>query len=409
MKATIDPAKVSPTLRKKYWDKDNTLGKVHKDHPQDRIDLEFGDAKDAAAFHPQIKVKRWDNEVNFSLRFDHSAIEGNEGFATDGETIEWNKGNVVARFYPLEGDADPANDKQGAHEFDVTFYAPPTSNVLVFSLRTKGLCFEHQPSLTQAEIDRGMFRPEHVVGSYAVYHESKRDNYAGKMQYRAGKAFHIYRPLITDAVGATVWGELQIDLAHEKLLLTVPPEFLQSATYPITIDPTIGYTSIGGTTGNSLVNWFISHTGTTGTAGGTLDDIQVYGTAGTGAGTVKLKGMLVDSSKNIVTNGVGDGLTSSSSAGWFTLTYTTKPSLTGSTQYWVGYIRDGTIQQTYDSGSGTNRLYDLTNSYTTPTNPTDGTTDSYHNSIYANYTETSSFKAAWARGSNQIIGVGVHA
>ena len=82
------------------------------------------------------------------------------------------------------------------------------------------------------------YRPENVVGSYAVYHPSKRNN-----EYKAGKAFHIYRPKAVDSAGNTTWCDLNI--TNSILTVTISQEFLNSAVYPVTIDPLFGYTTAG--------------------------------------------------------------------------------------------------------------------------------------------------------------------
>jgi hypothetical protein len=51
-----------------YSFKDNTYSTKPKDDPKDRIEVEIGDSKQVSDFLPQVKVMRWDNEVNLSLR-----------------------------------------------------------------------------------------------------------------------------------------------------------------------------------------------------------------------------------------------------------------------------------------------------------------------------------------------------
>jgi len=47
--------------------------------------------------------------------------------------------------------------------------------VISLPFDSKGLKFYYQGPLTEEEIAQGIVRPEEVVGSYAVYHESKKD------------------------------------------------------------------------------------------------------------------------------------------------------------------------------------------------------------------------------------------
>jgi hypothetical protein len=80
-----------------------------------------------------------------------------------------------------------------------------------------------------------MFRPMSVVGSYAVYCDKVNN------EYKIGKLFHLYRPLLIDAKGKEVW------LDYKKIgntLFVILPD-LNGLEYPIIIDPTLGYTSIG--------------------------------------------------------------------------------------------------------------------------------------------------------------------
>jgi len=82
------------------------------------------------------------------------------------------------------------------------------------------------------------YRPENAVGSYAVYHVSKRNGI-----YKTGKAFHIFRPKAYDANGNEAWCNLNI--TDKFLIVEVPQTFIEKATYPIIIDPYFGYNSAG--------------------------------------------------------------------------------------------------------------------------------------------------------------------
>jgi hypothetical protein len=130
-------------------------------------------------------------------------------------------------------------ENEDGFEFNIIYDSKPDSNVEELSIQTKGLEFYFQPPLEKEERITG-HRPAHVVGSYAVYHESKQNN-----QYEAGKAFHIYRPIAEDSNGKKVWCDLSIDKINEKLFITIPQKFLDEALYPVTVDPTFGYSTIG--------------------------------------------------------------------------------------------------------------------------------------------------------------------
>ena len=140
----------------------------------------------------------------------------------------------------------------GALEWEIILERAPDTDVVYFSLETKGFEFLYQPELTAAEIASGAERPDSVIGSYAVYCSGKKGNrlVVGRNDttcenYGAGKAFHIYRPKAHDSRGWTVWCNLNID---SFLTITIPRRFLEQASYPVTIDPTFGNINVGAST-----------------------------------------------------------------------------------------------------------------------------------------------------------------
>ena len=78
-----------------------------------------------------------------------------------------------------------------------------------------------------------------MIGSYAAYRTDTVRN-------QPNKAFHIYRPWAVDSKGNKVWCSFDPNWdGVSDLNITVPQSFLDSANYPITIDPTFGYTIAG--------------------------------------------------------------------------------------------------------------------------------------------------------------------
>ena len=215
----------------------NSLIRDIKSDKKEKLELEIGDVKQVDEFLPQIKLKKWDNEINLSVRrvkeWDNPVIE------TRGEKIQYGDDKETVVIYEKPNIAE-----DGGLEIELHLHEKPATNRFEFSIRTKGLKFLYQPALTQEEIEQGYKRPENVVGSYAVYHESLTGNFRDK-HYKTGKAFHIYRPYIFDEDGNETWGELEIDIENETLTVIVPEHFLEQAKYPVIVDPTFGYTSAG--------------------------------------------------------------------------------------------------------------------------------------------------------------------
>jgi len=187
-------------------------------------------------FKPRIKVKRWGNEVNFSV----GIISPYTGHHTNlNNVIEWtDDDNISTRFYEI----DDTN-----FEFEIELESKPISNTIDLSIQSKGLNFYFQPELTQQEIKDGHIRPENVVNSYAVYHKTKSNHKIGETNYQTGKAFHIFRPHVIDSIGTRTWCDMHINENSHILSITVPLDFIDNAVYPIIIDPTFGWGSQGGT------------------------------------------------------------------------------------------------------------------------------------------------------------------
>lgn len=232
----LDGLKLDNRLKSKYRISNETLTHVMNKDRRDFTDFEIGDIKQPS-FMPQVKMKRFDNECNLSLRLKHSG-KGKESVKIDGDKIVWKKGKSEAHFYDIgEG-----------YEIDVILDEKPSSNLIEFTIQTKGLTFFYQPELTEEEKSQGVERPENVVGSYAVYFDKPKKNVIGGKKYRSGKVGHIFRPKIFDSAGAEVWGDMNIDVDAGILSVSIPQDFLDNAQYPVTVDPIMGTNTIGGST-----------------------------------------------------------------------------------------------------------------------------------------------------------------
>ncbi len=194
-----------------------------------QVVVEIGDSKQPD-FKPQAKLIRHGNRANLSLRY---AGVVPLSFADRADAVVADFGGDCLELY------DKPEEK--AFELELVLSARPATNRFVFSIRSKGVTeWHYQPALTEEEIAEGCERPENVVGSYALYGER-------------GKLFHLYRPHIVDAAGNACWGALEPDLQKELVTVVVPHEFLERAVYPVRVDPTIGYTSVGATVLNASV------------------------------------------------------------------------------------------------------------------------------------------------------------
>jgi hypothetical protein len=244
----------------------STVGKAYTFKSSANDAIVIGDPDDEE-FHPKFTLNRWNGECWIKVDFDDSQTPENQKTCSSAANkVEWSSPLFDFRYYPL---SPMKQHEDGGLEFEIILNAKPQQNTLRFTIQMEGLRFYKQRPLTQefALVDcvelsetyvrlkdgAECWRPENVVGSYAVYHDGKRGN-----QYKAGKAFHVYRPKLTGADGEIAWATLDVDEVAGVLTVMLPQEFIDSAKYPVVVDPTFGYTSVGASSwsfGGSEAMW----------------------------------------------------------------------------------------------------------------------------------------------------------
>lgn len=326
-------------LNSKYEIVNNSLYTTKLDYEPRKIEYEIGDTKEGE-FYPQFKTMHWGNECNFSMRY----VSPRYDMATLinlPEGISWIDGDTTIRMYEVPGYED------GGFEFEIELAAKPASNVFEFTLKTKGFKFLYQNELTPEEIAEGTIRPDNVVGSYAVYHATKSHNLVGGMEYRAGKAFHIFRPFAEDANNNTVWCDLNI--SGGMMTVTVPQGYLDSAVYPVIIDPLFGYDTIGGTTNTGTTSGATPVSGAfTLSEAGIIEKMTKYdGVITTTSGFIPC---IFDDVAGTPTNlmGQGDQTDLTSADQWNDLPVSSEFALAPA-DYWMGYMYEDTHSYWWDA------------------------------------------------------------
>ena len=142
------------------------------------------------------------------------------------------------------------------HEFEIWLDDKPLSNIVELSMQHKNVSFHYQPALTAQEVNEGRTRWSNIEGSWAVYHTDYQSIKGDK--YQTAKVGHIYRPWAEDASGKRVWCDLNIDANNNLATITLPQDFVDSAVYPIMIDPTAGYQNVGGSSLTMADNSFLA-------------------------------------------------------------------------------------------------------------------------------------------------------
>lgn len=130
-------------------------------------------------------------------------------------------------------------------EYDVVLLAEPETNRISIDMSyPEGLEFFRQPS-EETAIRYGIMCPPSVIDSYAVYWKERNG------PFKTGKFCHIYRPLVRDARGRTVWGTLDID--GGRMTVTIPEDWLSDAAYPVVVDPVVGTQTRGAL---NTIDWY---------------------------------------------------------------------------------------------------------------------------------------------------------
>jgi len=213
-------------------------------------------------------LNRWDGEA--WIDFGSFPSEGEMEIEVEAELeenkLKWKgKWKIGEEEVEIEIELEPKNiSEYGDLEWSMKLTDKPPINVFSLPIQSENLKFYYQPPLYEEygfsepfsnstfsvnathvmRLINGSwvneaYRPENVVGSYAVYHAYKMNN-----EYKTGKAFHIYRPKVTDSAGNEVWCNLKISDGFLKI--EIPQDFLDNAIYPIVIDPTFGFETKGG-------------------------------------------------------------------------------------------------------------------------------------------------------------------
>ena len=365
---------------------------------------EYSDVEISDKDMPEVKLRKWGEETFIKISYpDFTPVNPKQG---EGK-LKWENGNKEVHLYPTKvGETD-------AFEFEIILKSKPATNKITLDIETKGLKFYYQPPLNQEKQEEGLtcseteckdkdgnvvvHRPENVVGSYAVYHESKTGNYEalGGKNYRAGKAFPIYRPEIIDSAGNWIWGEYNKDVQQiKKLIITIPQEFLDNAVYPVRVDPTFGCDPANPGESSQQGSDHMYGSIFTLSVNGDTESVSVYCNPGNyyswGYG-------IYDSSQDhVADNHTTAG--GSTPVDWYTLTIITNLP---AADYWLILWEDINFPFYYDSGASNQGMDNSLSYSTTWPSSFGGTKSNRKYSIYCTYTPGGGEEAPRRRG--QII------
>lgn len=280
-----------------------------------------------------------------------------------------------------------ADFNDGGFKIDLILNEKPDINIFCYTIEGyENYDFFYQPPLTQEEIDKDAQRPEEIVGSYAIYHKRLKNHKIGGENYAIGKVAHIPFPYVWEINNVSTKQRAE-DLTYEdgQLCVIVQQNFLDSANYPVRIDPTFGITSNGSSGfGSGLYIYKAMYNSPA--SSGTLTKISWYGQGY--SASADAKGGLYDSSNNLI---VGSGAITMADAPLNTRTLyevSVSGSIIGGQNYYITTMMQAVGIIGYDAGGSAGAVD--TDAYGTFTDPISwtGTGKAYIFSVYATYTET---------------------
>ena len=347
--------------------------------------------ENASYFRPHLAVDRWGGEGRLSF-----GIQTTERIQPtfDGTTLEWVSGNTKHRYYLVAPDG--RDHEFGGIEYEIVVGAHPGVPTMALPFTLAGLTAHHQAPLVPDPALPRMRRPARVDNSYAFYHATQGPMHATAAtaaKYQAGKAFHLYRPEAHDALGRRWW--VNLTMVAGQMALVIGPEFLL-ATYPVVIDPTFGFTSVGGTRNAdaSGVLWY-HRAFSTPASSGTLDSLSYHTDDNGDAGDANwLPAIYSDvaglPSARLASNETGTLV--GGTAAWVTDTNLSGTSITSGTQYWLGGKSSSSttgVVMHFDTVAGNNARYRTDGPLSWP-DPAASTTSpgDWKVSIYGTYTES---------------------
>ena len=152
---------------------------------------------------------------------------------------------------------------------------------------------------------------------------------------------------------------------------------------------TFGNTTQGTHTGYMNANWLQGSpfTSPSDASGATIDKVSAYCTENKSGDMYGKAVIVLDSTGEIITNGVSDPSLIPTSVQWVDFTFSTPPEIEANTSYILMMIVDsGSFECQYYYLNNDNITYlDLSNNYTTPTDPDIDEGTEINISIYATY------------------------
>lgn len=359
--------------------------------------LDLGDAKpvvtiggkSADKFYPNVNNSFHDDEFFFNLNCIDDIVTDESATKLDG-VISQTINNEKHEYYI---------DDSGRLKWDKVFSSCPDSMRARFKVRkSAGVQFYYQGALTEEEIADGCIRPDDIVGSYAVYCD-KANN-----KYKTGKLCHIPRPFVIDVLGNCEWCVMiyeEISDMEGMLYIDMPEDFMRTASYPVRLDPTMGYTTAGGSaSGSRLVVLQTSTMSSSGTLGAMYGYARMVSST---SGLIKV-GVYNDNSgvPGTLFDGPDEISVPSTTVAWYSSSGA--GTLNSGNKYYPALTNNFDAYIYYDTSTANSNWYVL-GGYGMPNNPSVTAQDRKY-SLYFEYTESGGTGGPLV-GASALVGGGV--
>lgn len=355
-------------------------GVVHNRHSWEDAEIE-PDGVGGKLGRPRVRMRRWGDRFALELIRPAGAPKVRVTDTSDDDKQFRLSANQRVRYRRLakldfpDGTSWRPEDGRLIQAI-VWLRVPPPSNRWSFRIRAppeEQLVFMPQGELTPADVAAGDVRPSYIIDSLAVY---------GTNPHR--KLFHIPRAFATDAAGAWTWGRLRV--VGNRVTKIIPAAWLAAPArvYPVRVDATMGYTSIGGTSHAILPNYLglMIHVAC---PAGNVTSVSAY-TSGTPRDITL--GIYTEADALLADTGGGNSV----NPGWTTQNLDASTAVVAETVYWLA-IQHGTGSLTYyyDTAQIYRRLIKSNPAYSSgslPSPPAARTSDNLDRrySVYAIYT-----------------------
>lgn len=194
-------------------------------------------------FSPTIELsRRTFEDANLTILWnDNVPSLGNTNVLIEDKVVKYKRNSYELWFYQLPYGSNP---EDGGFEFMAVLNSKPTKNTIDFKYIASNVNII-QNTYDLPDIKNITNFDLKLLGSISFQYSKQEKGRLGSPT----QITQIYRPYITDSIGRFTWANLT--LSAGKITIVMPQKFLDTATYPIYIDPTFGYTTMGSDTSSS--------------------------------------------------------------------------------------------------------------------------------------------------------------